>query len=74
MMCSIRDKEYISEFILPLVTAIIISLKEQLQFLGFFAPMFLAVAVNSAPRSLLIHLVEEKSERFKETQKIMGMK
>ncbi|CAK55643.1 unnamed protein product (macronuclear) [Paramecium tetraurelia] len=71
---SFRNKEYISDLTLPVVTAIIVSLKDQLEFLGFFAPLFLSIAVSTPPRSLLINLVEEKSERFKESQKIMGMK
>lgn len=35
--------------------------------------MFLAIAINSPPRSLLINLVQEKSERFKETQKVVAI-
>jgi len=56
-LCSFREKEFIADLILPIVTAILVSLKSQLQFLGFFAPLFLSVAISTPPRSLLINLV-----------------
>lgn len=43
---------------------------EQLSQLTFFSPMFLAIAINSSARSLLIYLVEEKKGRYKETFKV----
>lgn len=73
-ICGLRDREYLSDLILPIVTAVIVTLKEQLFFLGFFAPLFLSVAISIPPRSLMINLVSEKSNRYKESQKIMGMK
>ena len=33
-------------------------------------PIVLTLAISASSRALLIHLVEEKSERFKETQKV----
>lgn len=38
--------------------------------MSVFAPMFLAVSIYATGRSLLIHMVEEKEGRFKETQKV----
>ncbi|CAD8049591.1 unnamed protein product [Paramecium primaurelia] len=60
-MQSFRNKEYISDLTLPLVTAIIVSQKDQLEFLGFIASLFLSIAVSTPTR-------------FKESQKNMGMK
>ncbi|KRW99727.1 P-loop containing nucleoside triphosphate hydrolase [Pseudocohnilembus persalinus] len=39
----------------------------------FLAPMIVALSINTSTRALLIKLVEEKSDKYKETQKIMGL-
>jgi len=48
--------------------------QKYLQIIQFISPALFAMAIAGSARSLVIHMVEEKSERHKETQKIMGLR
>ncbi|CAD8050496.1 unnamed protein product [Paramecium sonneborni] len=73
LLISFRNKEFFIESILPIVVAGMLSLKAQLQAIQQLMPLLYSIALTSTQRSMLIKLVEEKSKRFKELQKIMGM-
>ncbi|CAD8046598.1 unnamed protein product [Paramecium primaurelia] len=73
LLVSLRNKEFLIESILPIVVAGMLSLKAQLQAIQQLMPLLYSIALTSTQRSMLIKLVEEKSKRYKELQKIMGM-
>lgn len=62
-----RSRELIFEILLPLISGILIVVKDVIFIINFLAPIIVALSINSSTRSLLIRLVEEKNERFKET-------
>ncbi|CAD8134445.1 unnamed protein product [Paramecium octaurelia] len=76
LLCSFRNKEFLAETLIPFICGLSLAAKDidGTQLITFFAPFFVALAIFSNPRSLLIHLCEEKELKFKETQKIMGLK
>ncbi|CAD8167077.1 unnamed protein product [Paramecium pentaurelia] len=74
LLISMRNKEFLVESILPIVVAAMLSLKGQIQAIQQLMPLMYGIALTSTQRSMLIKLVEEKSKRYKELQKIMGMK
>ncbi|CAD8087917.1 unnamed protein product [Paramecium sonneborni] len=73
LLISFRNKEFLVESILPIVVAAMLSLKAQIQAIQQLMPLLYCIALTSTQRSMLIKMVEEKSKRYKELQKIMGM-
>lgn len=75
MLCSFRNKEFLAETIIPFICGLSLAAKDidGTQLITFFSPFFIALAIFSNPRSLLIHLCEEKEHKFKETQKVITL-
>lgn len=70
--------ELLIEALLPLIVALMLSLKskrnygewiilEELSILNNILPIAYALALSGTSRSIMIQLVEEKSKRYKET-------
>ncbi|CAD8050071.1 unnamed protein product [Paramecium sonneborni] len=76
LVCSFRNREFLAETLIPLICGLSLAAKDidGTSLIAFFSPFFVSLAIFSNPRSLLIHLCEEKEQKFKETQKIMGLK
>lgn len=69
-LLSYRSRELTVEIVLPLITALLMLVKNILVGITFLTPVIVALAINGTTRSLLIRLVEEKSGRYKETFKV----
>ncbi|EAR92762.2 ABC transporter family protein (macronuclear) [Tetrahymena thermophila SB210] len=74
MLIAYRSKDIFKESTLPLFAGVLLLLTKYLDQLAMMAPLLIPLAISGTSRSTLIQLVEEKAERYKETQKIMGLK
>ncbi|CAD8180047.1 unnamed protein product [Paramecium pentaurelia] len=70
---SFRNGELYQDIVIPVFVACMLSLKEQLSALNQILPLLYSFAVLPTARSIMVHLVEEKSKKYKELQGIMGL-
>ncbi|CAD8156729.1 unnamed protein product [Paramecium octaurelia] len=73
LLISYRNREVFIEALLPIIVSIMLTFREYLSEMKQLMPLLYSLATASTQRSILIKLVEEKSKRYKELQKIMGM-
>ncbi|CAK72042.1 unnamed protein product (macronuclear) [Paramecium tetraurelia] len=73
LLISYRNREVFIEVLLPIIVSIMLTFREYLSEMKQLMPLLYSLATASTQRSILIKLVEEKSKRYKELQKIMGM-
>ncbi|CAD8160982.1 unnamed protein product [Paramecium pentaurelia] len=73
LLISYRNREIFIEALLPIIVSLMLTFREYLSEMKQLMPLLYSLATASTQRSMLIKLVEEKSKRYKELQKIMGM-
>lgn len=69
MLCSFRNREFLAETLIPLLCGLSLAAKDAdgTGIITLLSSFFMSLAIYSNPRSLLIHLCEEKEQKFKET-------
>ena len=72
----IRDRlEVLRECIPPLIVGLLLISGNYIPSMSStFVPLFLPMSLNGVIRRFMINFVNEKSEKYKETQKIMGLR
>ncbi|EAR96798.2 transporter family ABC domain protein (macronuclear) [Tetrahymena thermophila SB210] len=69
-----RSYEYLRDIFPPLISAIFNIVAKNASALQFIAALYLPLSLSGFLRSFVFNFINEKSEKYKETQKIMGLK
>ncbi|KAL4455080.1 hypothetical protein ABPG74_006462 [Tetrahymena malaccensis] len=73
-MLNLRNYEYLKDIIPPAISAVFNIVAKSQQSLSFIAALYLPLSLSGFLRSFVYNFINEKSEKYKETQKIMGLK
>ncbi|KAL4503253.1 hypothetical protein ABPG72_000859 [Tetrahymena utriculariae] len=73
-MLNLRNYEYLKDIIPPAISAVFNIVAKSQQSLQFVAALYLPLSLSGFLRSFVYNFINEKSEKYKETQKIMGLK